>query len=247
MRKESSREARGLSAGLDEVGMGCLAGPLCAAVVVFPEKAPAIPGVDDSKKLSFSTRMALAPIIMKEALFFGIGWSQPSVIDQEGLSEAWRRACLDALEGAPEVELLRIDGNKRLNGFAGEQESFVKGDARFWHIGAASIIAKVARDLEMIGMSKHYPHYKWERNMGYGSKEHLEALFRLGPTRLHRGCFLKKIYHRFSDQIDKSQLRWSRWMEEWSPAVENHDNFTGFIKSDLEGVDMSTDVEGTHY
>ena len=202
-----------MSAGLDEVGMGCLAGPLCAAAVVFPEGAPRIEGVDDSKKLSFKKRMELAPLIMEKAVFFGIGWAQPSVIDTEGLAEAWRRACLDALEGAPEVGLLRIDGNTELRGFAGEQQSFVKGDSLFWHIGAASIIAKVSRDLEMIGMSRHHPEYRWEKNMGYGSKDHLDALFRFGPTHLHRGSYLLKLFHKYRDRVDKK--RWSKWMAEW--------------------------------
>jgi ribonuclease HII len=221
MQKESSREAKGLSAGLDEVGMGPLAGPICAAVVVFPEDYPAIEGVTDSKKLSFEERATLAPIIMQEAVFFGVGWASAEVIDTKGKSEAWNRACLDALEGAPTVDLLKIDGNVSLQRFAGEQQSFVKGDARFWHIGAASIVAKVVRDLEMIGMSKHHPEYRWEKNMGYGTPEHLEALFRLGPTHLHRGSFLKKMFHKFRDRIDRKQKSWEKWMREWSQTDDD--------------------------
>lgn len=203
----------GLSAGLDEVGMGCLAGPICAAVVVFPIGAKKITGVDDSKKLSFAKRMKLAPIIMREAAFFGIGWAHPSVIDEKGVAEAWRRACLDALEGAPPVSLLQIDGDRKLEGFTGRQKSYVKGDATIWHIGAASIVAKVARDLEMIGMDKHYPDYLWKKNMGYGSKAHLEALFRLGPTPYHRGRYLRKIY--FRNQARITNGTWGKWEDVW--------------------------------
>jgi ribonuclease HII len=221
MQRPGSSKARGLCAGLDEVGMGCLAGPVCAVAVVFPTNATPVKGVGDSKKLSPGRRAELAPIVMREARFFGIGWAHPTVIDQKGLAEAWRRACLDALDGAPEVDLLMIDGNKRLDGFAGEQQSFVKGDARFWQIGAASIVAKVVRDLEMVGMSKHYPAYLWEKNMGYGSEEHLEALFRLGPTPYHRGLFLRKIWNRYADRIVKEQPAWMRWCEEWRSAPDD--------------------------
>lgn len=214
-------EARDLSAGLDEVGMGCLAGPICAAAVVFPTNATPIPEVTDSKQLTFAKRMRLAPIIMKEAIFFGIGWAQPSVIDTHGVAEAWRRACLDALDGAPEVSLLKIDGNRSLSGYRGDQECYVKGDARFWHIGAASIIAKVARDLEMIGMHEHYPAYLWKSNMGYGSAAHLKALLELGPTWYHRGRYLRKIY--LKNRADLTSSEWAQWEEQWLDFSEDED------------------------
>lgn len=205
-------------AGLDEVGMGCLAGPICACAVVFPVDAEPIEGVTDSKKLSPERRAALAPRIMKEAMFFGIGWAHPTIIDTLGMSEAWRRACLDALEGAPKTELLMIDGLRQLEGFGGEQQSIVKGDAKVWQIGAASIVAKVVRDLEMSGMHRHHPSYHWNQNMGYGSQSHLEALFRLGPTHYHRGLFLRSIWRRHSHRIMKEQPSWMRWERDWSSA-----------------------------
>jgi len=200
--------------------MGALAGPICAVVVVFPTNATPVKGVGDSKKLSSSKRAELAPIIMQEASFFGIGWAHPSVIDLLGLEEAWRRACLDALEGAPEenINILKIDGDKHLRGFAGEQEGIARGDALVWQIGAASIVAKVVRDLEMDGMSRHWPSYHWEKNRGYGSEEHVEALCRLGPSSYHRGLFLKKIWHRFGDRIDKTRPSWKEWEEVWKDS-----------------------------
>lgn len=204
-----------MCAGLDEVGMGALAGPICTTVVIFPTNAEPIEGVGDSKQLSASKRAELAPVIMKEASFFGIGWAHPSVIDEKGVEEAWRRACLDALEGAPAVDILMIDGNKHLHGFAGEQEGIAQGDAKVWQIGAASIIAKVVRDLEMAGMSKHFQAYQWEKNKGYGSRKHLEALFQLGPTFYHRGLFLKKIWLRFGEHINKELASWKEWEEAW--------------------------------
>lgn len=198
--------------------MGALAGPACVAVVVFPTNAKAIKGVTDSKRLSPNKRTELAPIIMKEATFFGIGWSHPSVIDTMGLSEAWRMACSDALEGAPKFDLLMIDGNRTLPSFGAEQVAIPKGDAKVWQIGAASIVAKVVRDVEMTGMSKHYPAYQFDKNMGYGSDEHLEALFRLGPTSYHRGSYLRKIWQHHGSKINKRLAAWQEWQKRWEGA-----------------------------
>ena len=116
MRKANLRRRDGnaLVAGLDEVGMGCLAGPVTAAVAIFPRNATRIEGVTDSKKLTHKKRMELVPLIFEQATFVGIGWAPPKVVNDYGLSEAWRRACLDALEGAPEVELLQVEDRRAL-------------------------------------------------------------------------------------------------------------------------------------
>lgn len=213
----ASRETShvGLSAGLDEVGMGCLAGPLCIAVTAFHPEADCIPGVSDSKKLSFKKRMGLVPAIMERAVYFGVGWAHPTVIDEHGLSEAWRRAAFDALEGAPSILSLEIDGTRKIPGYSGIQNTYIKGDLHNWRIGAASILAKCMRDLEMIGMSKHYPEYKWEKNMGYGSTDHIKALLELGPTHYHRGRYLRKIYKLYQSVIPIGNKAWQRWEERW--------------------------------
>lgn len=211
-----SKEREGLNAGLDECGMGSLAGPLTVCVVAFPLGPCPIEGVDDSKKLSFKRRMELAPLIMKKAAFFNIGWAHPSVIDKEGLSEAWRRASLDALEGLPSQSHLHIDGLNTVKGYGGQQTAYVDGDAIIWQISAASIVAKVARDLEMIGMSKHYKGYAWEKNMGYGSQAHLEALLKMGPSSYHRGRYLVKLFEKHKDKMSAS--KWGKWMESWAPC-----------------------------
>lgn len=213
MRKDASRETKpvDLSAGLDEVGMGCLAGPLCVAVVAFPFNTKPISGVTDSKKLTPKKRMSLVPEIIERASYFGIGWAHPQVIDTKGMSEAWRRAACDALRGAPPLALLEIDGVRALRGYPGKQRTYIKGDSSIWQIGAASILAKCMRDLEMVGMSKHYPQYCWEKNMGYGSTAHINALLRLGPTWYHRWSFLKKLYTKHRLDGSDAWRKWEKW------------------------------------
>ena len=162
-----------LVGGLDEVGVGSLAGPSCCAVVVFPKNSTPIKGVTDSKKLSAKKREELAPRIVEEAVFVGVGWASAKVIDEWGLAEAWRRMVLDALEGMPAVEDLWIDGERDIKGYEGRQTTVVRGDALMWIIGAASIVAKVARDRTMRELAESYGGYDWARNMGYGSKAHI--------------------------------------------------------------------------
>jgi len=211
----SLRGQEGLNAGLDECGMGALCGPVTVCVAAFPIGPCPVEGVEDSKKLTFKKRMELAPVLMKKASFFNIGWAHPSVIDKEGLSEAWRRASLDALEGLPKNTDLHIDGVNTIQGYTGVQTAYVDGDDFIWQISAASVIAKAARDLEMIGMSRYFPHYRWERNMGYGSAAHIEALIKLGPSFYHRGRYLVKLFEKHKDKINVA--KWGKWMESWIP------------------------------
>lgn len=185
-----------LVAGLDEVGMGSLAGPLCIAVTVFPKTKTPITGVTDSKKLSAKKRIVLAPRIVEEAVFVGVGWASSKIIDEWGLAEAWHRAALDALEGMPKVEMLWIDGEREVKGYEGKQTTVVKGDSLLWIIGAASIVAKVARDLTMHELSQSYRGFGWERNSGYGSKEHIARILKGGPSPQHRMTFLKKLFRK---------------------------------------------------
>lgn len=217
MRKANLRRRDGnaLVAGLDEVGMGCLAGPVTAAVAIFPRNATRIEGVTDSKKLTHKKRMELVPLIFEQATFVGIGWAPPKVVNDYGLSEAWRRACLDALEGAPEVELLQVDGNKEVKGYRGYQETYVKGDALKWRIGAASIVAKVLRDLEMCDLGEFYPGYGWESNAGYGTLVHNNALCRLGPTSYHRDKYLRNLYDNNVGTQGFNEEKWEAWKTVW--------------------------------
>lgn len=183
-----------LIAGLDEVGMGPLAGPLTVVVTLFGKKKPErLNGVMDSKKMKPKDREALAPIIIEEAEFFSTGWVSPWEIDELGMAAAWELACTRALETLPESDNLLVDGNRVIKSYGGGQRVVIKGDNIHWQISAASVLAKVLRDREMAYLSQHYPGYGWETNMGYGTKTHIAALKEMGPTPHHRQSFIKNL------------------------------------------------------
>lgn len=182
-----------LTAGLDEVGRGSWAGPLCLAVAVFKSDTPRVKGVKDSKKLSPRKREELVGPILKAAHFVGFGWAGPQYIDEHGLTAAWHAAALDALKLAPEDIHLIVDGRDEVKGYDGMQSAMEKADDLYYPVSAASIVAKVARDMDMVRMDKHYPGYLWNQNAGYGTKQHKEAIFDLGVTPYHRRSFLKKM------------------------------------------------------
>jgi ribonuclease HII len=183
--------------GLDEVGLGALAGPLVVVATAFegwwcPQQLNA---VNDSKKLTPKKREGLAPLIVEAASFLGIGWSDAEDIDRRGVTRAWQDACVMALQGAPDddnCELL-VDGDKQTWGYYGKQQSVVKGDSKHWQIGAASIVAKVLRDAEMAHLGDFYPEYLWAKNKGYGTKDHNEAIKAVGACPFHRELYLRKL------------------------------------------------------
>lgn len=204
MRKEGSqKEASGLSAGLDEVGAGPVAGPLVIAVAVFPTDMDPIPGVTDSKKLTEERRAELAPIIASQATFVGYGWASAQEIDDMRMKAAWQLAAYRALEGAPVIDHLYIDGVVEVDPYDGYQETVIKGDLKIWQVGAASIVAKVARDIELMDMAGYYPQYCWEKNKGYGTQEHRRLILAHGPCPYHRMSFLKKL----KKQYDKAEKK----------------------------------------
>ena len=188
-----SKEQSALSAGLDEVGRGSLAGPMTIAVAVFEPDVVRIDGVKDSKKLSRLKRKELAPQLVRQAVWYGLGWVSPQYIDANGISKAWQAAALLALEGIPEGVDLVVDGIELVKGFTGNQRAVPKADDLFYAVSAASIIAKEARDVDMGSMAQAYAGYGWERNSGYGSVEHRAAILRLGVTPYHRRTFLRKL------------------------------------------------------
>jgi ribonuclease HII len=140
-----------LVAGLDEVGVGSLAGPLLIAVVAFPADLEPLEGINDSKKLTKASQRRLFPGIMRKASFIGLGWAHPLQIDRLGMARCWQLAAAEAMKHAPEFSHLYVDGLREVDGYEGSQSAEVKGDARFWQVGAASIIAKVTRDKDMKG------------------------------------------------------------------------------------------------
>ena len=178
-------------AGLDEVGRGCLAGPVYAGAVVL-DPARMVLGLDDSKKLSARVREALAPRIVAAAVGMAVGAATPAEIDGLGIARATELAMRRALEGlrgsGVEPDLLLIDA-VALPGAGAEQRSIVGGDGRIAAIAAASIVAKVARDHHMGRLHLLYPHYGFDRHKGYGTPAHLAALRRHGPSVVHRLTF----------------------------------------------------------
>ena len=176
-----------VAAGMDEVGRGPLAGPVVTACVVMPEE-PILIWVDDSKKLSESRREKVYDEIMSHALYVGIGEVPPEEIDRINILEATRKAMRTAASTVP-ADVFLIDAVTKL-GLSGREVPIIKGDATSYSIAAASIVAKVTRDRQMILLDSQYPEYGFARNKGYGTKEHIDALKRIGPCPVHRRSFI---------------------------------------------------------
>lgn len=179
--------------GVDEAGRGPLAGPVCAAAVILPPHLE-IPGLTDSKKLSDKRRRELFPVIMEQAVAYGIGFASHAEIDEINILQATYLAMERALaQLSVKPELALIDGN-RAKDFGLPVETVVKGDSLSASIAAASVLAKVSRDDVMLKMAEQYPGYGFEIHKGYGTKAHYEALRTLGESPIHRKSFLKKFY-----------------------------------------------------
>ena len=175
-------------AGVDEVGRGCLAGPVVAAAVVLAPDTD-IPGLDDSKVLTPDRRARIRKVIVDRALAVSLGAVPAPEIDRINILQASHKAMREALEGlaiAPERVL--VDGN-RVPGSRLRESAIIGGDARSISIAAASVVAKVHRDELLVGLEEEYPGYGFARHKGYGSAEHLEALQALGPSPIHRRTF----------------------------------------------------------
>lgn len=178
-----------VEAGLDEAGRGCLAGPVTAAGVILPQDFNH-PLLNDSKKLTEKQRVALRPIIEKEAIAFSVVHLPPKTIDRINILQASILAmhyCVDSLSIRP--ELLLVDGN-RFNPYLGiTHYCVVGGDAKFASIAAASILAKTARDDYMRVLDQRHPEYLWSQNKGYPTEAHVAAIKNKGITQHHRKSF----------------------------------------------------------
>ncbi len=175
-------------AGVDEVGRGPLAGPVVAAAVILDPAAP-IDGLADSKALSEKRRETLAAEIRARALAWALGRAEVEEIDRINILQASLLAMQRAVAAlSPAAEYALVDGN-HCPRLACPAEAVVKGDSRVAAISAASIIAKVARDREMIELDERYPGYGFARHKGYPSKVHLEALRTLGVSPVHRRSY----------------------------------------------------------
>lgn len=178
-----------IEAGCDEAGRGCLAGPVFAAAVILP------PGfrnelLNDSKQLSAARRYALREVIEREAVAWAVAECSPAEIDRLNILRcsilAMQRA-LDKLDVRPEHII--VDGNRWRAYQDIPAHTIIKGDATYMSIAAASVLAKTYRDDRMYALAREYPQYGWERNVGYPSKAHREAIRQYGPTPHHRMTF----------------------------------------------------------
>lgn len=176
-----------LIAGVDEVGRGPLAGPVVTAAVIIDHNFDLLE-VNDSKKLSPEKRLQLYPKILSEAISVGIGVKSAAVIDQINIYEADRQAMAQAVK-ALDVKPNALLVDAMIVPVDLPQIELIKGDAKSNSIAAASIVAKVFRDKLMDDYDKIYPQYGFPRNAGYGTKEHIDALKKYGPTPIHRKTF----------------------------------------------------------
>ena len=178
-----------LEAGCDEAGRGCLAGPVVAAAVILPKNYENIL-LNDSKKLSPNVRAKLRPEIEQAAVAWAVAFVDNNEIDDINILNASFLAmhkAVDQLSQKP--ELLLIDGNRFTPYPNIEHECFIKGDARYMSIAAASILAKTHRDEYMMNLDKKLPGYGWSRNKGYPTQEHRNGIKKLGVTAYHRMSF----------------------------------------------------------
>lgn len=182
--------------GLDEVGRGCLSGPVVAAGVIF-KPGTFVEEIRDSKALSFEERNELAAQIKELAEFWTIQWCSPTEIDELNILHASLKAmdkCSKVHKANPDY--LLVDGN-RFGSTILPHQCLVKGDDRSMSIAAASIIAKVYRDEWMIEQHEKYPYFGWDTNVGYPTEKHFEGLKKHGFTKLHRRSFRLRTTKKF--------------------------------------------------
>lgn len=179
--------------GVDEAGRGPLAGPVCAAAVILP-RGLEIPALNDSKKLTEKKREELYPVIIENALAYGIAFAAVEEIEEHNILQATylaMRRAVGQLKLTPQLAL--VDGNRDpMLGIA--TQTVVKGDGKCADIAAASVLAKVTRDRYMLEMAEKYPEYHFEQHKGYGTKLHYEAIREFGPSPIHRLSFLRKMH-----------------------------------------------------
>lgn len=192
------RQFPGTVCGIDEVGRGPLAGPVCAACVIL-KPGVEIPDLDDSKKLTEKRREAIFEELTNGKARFGVGWASPGEIDRVNILQAtflaMNRAFSKMLEEIPEEErplLALVDGN-RDPGLPIAARTVVKGDGKSAAIAAASVLAKVSRDRHMQKLAQQYPQYQFERHKGYPTKLHYQLILQHGISPVHRRSFLKNL------------------------------------------------------
>jgi ribonuclease HII len=180
-----------LVGGIDEVGRGCFAGPVVSALVILPNDFEC-ELINDSKKLSDKKRREVYQLIKDSALHYTVQAVGVKSIDKWGIEDSTFKSmekCINKIDVVPEY--LLIDGNRWTSYKDIPYETVVKGDSTYMCIAAASILAKVERDDYMIKLGEMFPEYGFEKNKGYGSKAHRDALKEYGPTQYHRTQFIR--------------------------------------------------------
>jgi ribonuclease HII len=210
LRHERRLWNEGLSrvAGVDEVGVAPTCGAVVAAAVIMRPGCHRIAGVRDSKTLSMAQRERLAPIIRSRAVAVGVGAASVREIDQLNIYHATHLAMRRAIARLGGHDHVIVDGN-RITGFealVGPYSNVVDGDARVYSVACASVVAKVVRDRMMSRLAARYPGYGWEHNQGYATRDHREAIRRLGLTPFHRRSFLALQRTLAGDQLDLDLL-----------------------------------------
>lgn len=188
---EYEKKFEGIVAGIDEAGCGAWAGPVVAGAAAFRErpKDELLELLDDSKKLSEQKRNEAFLFLKREKIAVAFGVASPEEIDQLNVRKATHLAMIRALESLPlQPTGILVDGNIRPP-FKIPTEVIIKGDQKSYSIAAASIVAKVMRDDMMRKISREYPLFCWDKNVGYGTKAHQEAIKVYGPTPYHRKSF----------------------------------------------------------
>jgi len=179
--------------GIDEAGRGPLAGPVVVASVILP-KDSMIEGINDSKKISESKREKLYDVILQETISYGIGIIYQEEIDEINILQATKKGLHEAVENMEiKPNVILVDALTGIDTLGIPYKSIIKGDAKSYSIGAASIIAKVTRDRIMREWDKIYPEYGFAGHKGYGTAKHIEAIKKYGLTPIHRKTFCKNF------------------------------------------------------
>lgn len=184
--------AAGYLCGIDEAGRGPLAGPVVAGAVILPKDCKIL-YINDSKKLSEKKREELYDIILEQAVAVGIGMAGPKRIDEINILQATYEAMRQAIQNLSVTPDILLNDAVTIPQVEIPQVPIIHGDAKSISIGAASIIAKVTRDRLMMKYHEIMPEYGFDRNKGYGTKEHIEAIRTQGPSLIHRQSFIKKF------------------------------------------------------
>ena len=189
---EHKYEHLGYLCGIDEVGRGPLAGPVVACAVILPKDCDIL-WLNDSKKLTAKKREELYDVILEGAVAVGIGMASPERIDEINILQATYEAMRQAVSKLSVQPQLLLNDAVTIPGIQIPQVPIIKGDAKSVSIAAASIVAKVTRDRQMIELDRLHPEYGFAKHKGYGTPQHIEALRKYGPLPEHRRTFLKNL------------------------------------------------------